>query len=132
MINNLFMTTQNTVQQFIARWKSLRTNRIIHLGTYLSLIFSVIGLVCIGIFWNKLPAQVPIWYSKPWGVERLASSALLFLLPGSCIIFTVINMILASYLTIEYLVFSQILSIGSLVISLLSMITLLKIILLVI
>ena len=123
---------KRVIQQFITQWNSIRTNRIIHLTTYLSLGFAAVSLIFIAIYWTKLPPQIPLWYSKPWGTERLASTYFLFLLPGSCIIFTLLNMILITSLTLDNLIYSQILSVGSVVISLLSMITLIKIVLLVI
>jgi hypothetical protein len=31
---------------------------------------------------NDLPPEIPLYYSKPWGGEQLASSASIFLLPA--------------------------------------------------
>lgn len=115
-----------------ASWKILSQNRIISLSTRFSFFLFAVGVICIVLFWNKLPPIVPLWYSKPWGVERLAHPLWLFLLPASSLCITGVNIYIASILTNEYLVFSQTLTLGSLVISLLSIITLIKIITMVI
>ncbi|MFZ2025461.1 MAG: hypothetical protein WAV51_04205 [Microgenomates group bacterium] len=112
-------------------WKSLSANKIISLATYCAVVCSLIGFISIVFSWNTLPPFVPLWYSKIWGAERLAATPWLFLLPSSTLIITVINAYIATFLTNEYLVFSQIMSLGSFVISLLSTITLIKIIFLV-
>lgn len=114
-------------------WRTLSTNKIVSLATRGAIVSSCIGIIAIIFAWNKLPPLVPLWYSKPWGTERLAASAWLFLLPASTLIITGINAYISSlFLTNEYLVFSQIMSLGSGVISILSLITVIKIIFLVI
>lgn len=45
---------------------------------FLMLVVSVILLV---IFWTKIPPQVPLYYSLPWGEKQLASPVELTLLP---------------------------------------------------
>ncbi len=113
-------------------WKSLSANKIVSLATYCAVVCSLVGFISIVFSLNKLPPLVPLWYSKIWGAERLAAMPWLFLLPSSTLVITVINAYIASFLTNEYLVFSQIMSLGSFVISLLSTITLVKIIFLVV
>lgn len=107
-------------------WKVLGSNRIISLATYGGLLFAVVGFISIVVAWSRLPPVVPLWYSKPWGAERLAHPFWLFLLPSSSLCIIAINGYIAAFLTNEYLVFSQIVSLSSLVISLLSTITLMK------
>jgi len=131
----LITTLRTAARQNIALarvgWKNVSANKIVSLATYCAFISALIGLISIVFAWNRLPPQVPLWYSKIWGSDRLAATPWLFLLPGSSAIITIINMYVASFLTNEYLVFSQIMSLGSFVISLLSTITLIKIIFLV-
>lgn len=123
---------QQRILQIRNGWKSLSTNTIVSLATRGAILFSLIAIIGIVFAWPKLPPQVPLWYSKTWGPERLAHTAWLFLLPGSTLVITLGNAYIASFLTNEYLVFSQIMSLGSFVISVLSIITLGKIIVLVI
>ncbi len=122
----------NQWRTLIASWKILSQNRIISLATKFTLLLCTISVLGIIIFWQKLPPIVPLWYSKPWGAERLAPPFWLFLLPASSLVITGINISIASILTNEYLVFSQTLTLSSLVISILSTITLVKIITMVI
>lgn len=42
---------------------------------------AVISGGLLGIFFAKLPPQVPLWYSRPWGEEQLASPVFLVLVP---------------------------------------------------
>lgn len=116
------------VGEIKGRWNRLSTNKIVSLATYMAIIGALLGFISIVFTWKMLPPFVPLWYSKIWGPERLAATPWLFLLPTSTLIITAINMYIASVLITEYLVFSQIMSLGSLVISALSTITLLKII----
>ncbi|MBI2007417.1 MAG: hypothetical protein HYS83_01825 [Candidatus Blackburnbacteria bacterium] len=57
-----------------------------------------IALFLLLIFWKKLPSQVPLFYSKPWGEEQLVSPVF-FLIPlvlsGG---FLLVNTFLASVL----------------------------------
>ena len=109
----------------------LNTNWIISLCTKFVLLFFVIGMIAIIWQWSSLPPQVPLWYAKPWGVERLAYPGWLFLLPLGSLVWYGMDLFVAIYVTREYLVFTQLLFITSLIASSLSCITLLKILFLV-
>lgn len=48
----------------------------------------VINLVIIGaqillifLSWNKLPPEIPLFYSQPWGTDQLAPGFMILLLP---------------------------------------------------
>ncbi len=43
------------------------------------------------INFSRLPPQVPLFYSQPWGEPQLASPGLLFLLPGFSFLFFLLN-----------------------------------------
>lgn len=122
----LFTSIKNQWILVHTSWTALSKNRIVSLATKLSFVLCLGSILCIVLVWNRLPPIVPLWYSKPWGLERLTNPLWLFLLPSSALIITGINIYIASILTSEYLVFSQTLSLSSLVISALSTITLLK------
>ena len=78
-----------------------------------------------------LPHTVPLWFSRPWGADQLASPYWLILLPVSSLIWYAINLVICMYITTEYLIFTQILFLSSLIVSFLSFISLMKIIFLV-
>lgn len=60
----------------------------------------LIGLSWLGLpfFWRKLPPQVPILYSRPWGEQQLLNKPFILLLPGLAALLTLINLGLVSFL----------------------------------
>lgn len=77
---------------------------------------------------NILPAQIPLYYSQPWGEPQLASASALFLLPTFSIIIVLINNLLATFFLHNVQLLSRLLVIFSLLFSFLSLITLFQII----
>ncbi len=72
------------------------------------------------VSWTKLPPQLPIFYSKPWGEQMLANKLAIGILPGLTIIFVAINWAVARFLKQEpflyrvLMVFSAILAFAAL------------------
>lgn len=81
--------------------------------------------------YSSLPPLVPLWYSKPWGTDRLAHPLWLILLPATSFLILLINTYASRTLTRDMLIFSQILAATALLVSILSLITLTKILFLV-
>lgn len=77
---------------------------------------------------SKLPPQVPLFYSLPWGEERLVTPQLLWILPAVSAAILIVNLV-GSHLLRE-LVLTRILSCTAFLVAVLSLITLVKIILL--
>lgn len=50
-------------------------------GLAFSLIFLSLGVIFLAFFWPHLPPQIPLFYSRPWGEEQLASKTQLIFLP---------------------------------------------------
>lgn len=69
--------------------KVIRLANRIYLGT---LIFS---LMLVLLTLKRLPPQIPLYYSLPWGDEQLTTPLLLFLLPLGCLFFGFLNLFLA-------------------------------------
>lgn len=112
-------------------WRSLSTNwiiRVVNMFVFVSFISSVAIILW---HWRLLPPEVPLFYSRPWGQDQLVRAGWLFLLPAGSISWYIINTIIATFITNEYLIFTQTLYITSFIISLLSFITLIKILFLV-
>lgn len=98
---------------------------------FLGLAGLILGGVIFLLLSNKLPPQIPLFYSKPWGEEQLGGSYLLgipLLLSGA---FLIINTIAASYLS-SYPLLKKTLVAGAATASILASITVIRIILLVI
>jgi hypothetical protein len=112
-------------------WKELRRNRVIAIVNRLLLLLTLASLAAFVWYWRSLPPQVPLWYSRPWGLERLAHPAWLLLLPTSTLVWYALAVVMSAYITREYLIFTQVLLLTTLLGSFLSFITLMKIFLLV-
>lgn len=102
--------------------------RVVHKFVFVLLFLSV-GL----LVWRfpVLPPAVPLWFSRPWGADQLASPYWLILLPVSSILWYGIDLLLGIYITKDYLIFTQMLFLSALLVNLLSFITLVKILFLV-
>jgi len=106
--------------KLIHKLKLLFSNWVIKYMTIISLVLSLITILFIWYAQSFLPNQIPLWYSKPWGIDRLAPPFYLFLLPCVNICLLTGQLIFSTFLFEEYLVFAQLLSLTSILISLLS------------
>jgi len=98
-------------------------------------IFGVIllaSLLVLFIFWRKLPPQIPLYYSLPWGEEQLAQTFFILILPFSSLVLGLVNLFLAVFFFDKQPLASKILSLAAVVYILLSSLALVKIIFLVI
>lgn len=80
-------------------------------------------------FFTKLPPEVPLFYSRPWGEEQLTNPVMLWLLPGTNLIIFLGCFLLGKVLNEEKLLW-QITAWTSTLFSFLSFLTILKIIIL--
>lgn len=116
------------VLEGVATLRGTREYRLAKISVLLQL---VAGSLTIGWYWRFLPPQVPMWYSMPWGTDRLASPYFLFLpLVLSLVIFGFNNRIIAKF-GVDHLVFARILYLVSSLVSLLSLIIVVRIVTLV-
>lgn len=122
---------RSELQHIIETWKLLSHNWLISSVNKFVILLFLLSLGVIIWRWQLLPPQVPLWYAKPWGADQLASPYWLFILPFSSLVIFAVNILLSVYLTAEYLVFTQTLSLTSFLVSFLSFITLVKILFLV-
>ena len=112
-------------------WRSLQTNRLIALSTRGVFLFTFVSLLF--FLWRTrfLPPEVPLWYSRPWGQDQLAHPLWLLMLPTGSLLWYGLNLVIATYVTAEYLIFTQVLFLTSLLASFLASVTLIKILFLV-
>lgn len=52
----------------------------------------VLMLTVILVLWTRLPDEVPLFFSRPWGESRLANKPWLFMLPGLSLMVVVVNL----------------------------------------
>jgi len=94
----------------------------------ISILIIILEAVAIVLTFSKLPPQIPLYYSRPWGDLQLAPSYHLFFLPGICLSFLIIN----SGLTVLFLkkkkFLGQCLAWTNLIVAIFSFITLIAII----
>lgn len=109
----------------------LRSNWFISLTNKFVLVLFVLSLGLLVWQWHSLPPLVPLWYSRPWGADQLASPFLLLVLPLSSLVLYAVNIFVSTYVTAEYLIFTQMLFLSSLIVSLLSFVAILKILFLI-
>ena len=112
-ISSLGLFWQEKVNRKIFRW-----NIVLILAQLAFIIFK----------FNNLPGQLPLYYSLPWGESQLASASSLFLLPTFSIILLLLNNLFASFFLKTIPLLSRLLVIISLIFSVFSFITLLKIV----
>lgn len=103
------------------------------LKKYIYLAFFLLGIdfIALGISWFKLPPELPLFYSRPWGESRLIAKGLIFILPLSGLIINLINLRLASVLFKTEFLLSQVLIWTSVAVSALTSITLFKILIII-
>lgn len=96
---------------------------------YASFVLITLSATVIAATLSNLPPVIPLFFGRPAGAGQLVPTFGLFIAPGAALIITLLNTILAIYLTDNFL--KKILAVSSFFISLLSVITIIKIILLV-
>jgi hypothetical protein len=114
-----------------AAWNTIKNNwiiQVVHKGVVACLVISLFFIVW---RWGRLPPTVPLWYSRPWGTDQLTSPIWLFSLPLGALCIYFINLAVSEFVTAEYLIFTQMLFLSSLLVNILSLVTLVKILFLV-
>lgn len=96
-----------------------------------NLIFIVVQVFVLVWKFTNLPPQVPLYYSLPWGESQLASASSLFILPTVSIVLLFINHLFSISLSKTSQLLSRFLIIISLIISFFSLVTLLRIVILI-
>lgn len=115
----------------VQTWNQIKSNWIIQTVHKCIILLTVLSFGLIAWRWHTMPPLIPLWYSKPWGSDQLANPFFIFILPLGCLTLYGINTLISIYVTAEYLVFTQILFLTSLLINFLAFITLIKILFLV-
>ncbi len=95
-----------------------------------SAFFPLVSILLLSFTKDSFPVAVPLWFSRPWGLERLAAPAFLWILPLVSFLILIINFFLANYLFLREKILSNILFGSSPLISFLLFFTLLQIVLL--
>lgn len=101
--------------------------KIIVLFIIIELIFLIVGI----IKWNKLPVEIPLYYSLPRSDDQLVDMHKIIILPAFSFIFFIFDLIIAAILFQKEKIGSIIILLTGVSVSLLFLITYLKIIFLI-
>lgn len=123
--------TTDTLAFIRISWQQVSGNWLVSIVNKFVPTFIGLSIFMLLVRAKDLPLMVPLWYAKPWGEEQLSSPWWLIILPATSLVVYVINSIASAYLTAEHLVFTQLLYATSLIVTLLSFVTLLKILFLI-
>ncbi|MBI3577552.1 hypothetical protein HY086_05945 [Candidatus Gottesmanbacteria bacterium] len=127
-----FLSSVTATLTFIrSSWKQASANWIVSVVDKFVPLLIVLSVAILILRAKDLPPMVPLWYAKAWGEEQLASPWWLIILPTTSLVVYVTNVIASAYLTAEHLVFTQLLYATSFIVTLLSFVTLVKILFLV-
>lgn len=83
-------------------------------------------------FYNQLPPEIPLFFSRPWGSAWLSPSSSIFILPLFTLITLLINYFMAIFFHQKKLILSQLLVVFAFIIAIFSTFSILKIISLII
>jgi uncharacterized membrane protein len=92
------------------------------------LIIVQMGLII--LFYPKLPPQIPLFFSRPWGEQQLVLPILIIILPIFSLVFLIINSLIASMFLDKEKFLSQVLVFGSVIFTIFNTIAMIKIFLL--
>ena len=88
----------------------------------------LIGGIAILWFWRHLPPMVPLWYSRPWGEDRLVSPWFLLLPLGAAIFIYGANIAIVVRTSADHPMFARVLFLTSALVSCLSAILVIRIV----
>lgn len=112
-------------------WKSISGNWVISIVNKFVAVLFIFSVAILVWRFTYLPADVPLWYSKPWGEEQFAHPVWLFLFPATILIFFFLNVYVSAKFSSKHLIFSQLLFTTSLIVAILSLVNLAKILFLI-
>lgn len=128
----LFNKTQASLLQVKLQIDQLTTDLMMKMALRIGLLAIGISLIILTVFWGKLPPEIPLWYSRPYGDNQLAASWTLWLIPLTNLIINLTTIRLSGTVIEEDKFLAQIMTIVSSLTTLMSLITIIKIISLVI
>ncbi len=105
---------------FQKRITPLLTKRTFRIIFFLPLILIVGTAIVITVYFSQLPPQIPLYYSRPWGDDQLTTPIFLFLLPLGSLFWYLVTVVCIAFETHQYRVFSQLLLIFSLIVTVLA------------
>lgn len=97
------------------------------LATIANLTQSILGTIVVLWYWRQVPTKIPLWFSRPWGEERLTHPAFLLVPILASVCIYVGNIYVANKFTLDHPLFTRVLFLSSTLVSLMSLYTVLRI-----
>lgn len=118
-------------RQILKSFHSYRSYWVVDTSTKITIVLTLLSIALILWRWSLLPPDVPLWFVRAWGEDRLAPQIFLFLLPAGNVVWLCVTLLMTKYISKEYSFFIQLLYVSVAFISVLACITLIKILFLV-
>ena len=91
-------------------------------------VFVILQVLILIFYWKRLPPQIPLFYSKPWGHAMLATNFFVWILPMLGAFFVFLNFLIVIFLTRDNKFLSRALVVASLIVGFLTFYATLKVI----
>ncbi len=83
---------------------------------FISILFVVFQVLLIVFYWKRLPPEVPLFYSKPWGNAMLAHLPFIWLIPILSFCFIFVNFCIVIFFLREDKFLNRVLCVASLLV----------------
>lgn len=113
------------------KFREMKYDKYFTITSRLMLVLIPLTLVFLIWSWPRLPQQVPLFYSLPWGEEQLAPTLSLYILILGSGAMYALNIVLAVWVYNRWSFYSRMLLIGSSTATILAIITVIKIVFLI-
>ena len=124
----LFIKQKLTFDQVKLEIDSLAADGTMKLGLRLGFVVIGLSLIVLAIFWRRLPPEVPLLYSRPYGNSQLVSSWWLWLIPGVSLIIELMGVRLGGSIIEEDKLLAQIIIWVAGVVAVMNLVTVVKIV----
>ena len=116
---------------FLEATPSLRSTWTFKLSSFAVTLHISITALWLIIFWQRLPPLVPLWYSRPWSSDRLVPPFYLLIPILASIFIYAINIFVANKFAPDHPMFARVLFLTSALISIITMIIVVRVIMLI-
>ena len=67
----------------------------------ITVLFIMVSAGIVAFSLSRLPPQIPLWYSLPWGEGQLAPKIALFVLPAISLVFLIFNLVFSHFVRLK-------------------------------
>lgn len=102
--------TKKSAMSFKSYFTELWSDKVCGLSLKLTLVFAFLFLIILLFYYWRLPPEIPLTYSRPWGEEQLVKKTFLMVFLAMTLLIVTINNLLASFLYSREQLLAQILT----------------------